>query len=282
MTRQRFARFLMTTTSCGMLALGVASCSSLSRAQSTAPTTLPTAQQVVDRYIDMTGGREAYASIRSRRQIGTIDVPAQGVKGTTRSATTRASATQPARGKLVSTLDGAGTIVQGFAGNVAYNVEAASGARLLANAEAIAAIQQLTINSEIDLSGFAQTSVTGVEEIRGKPCYRVELVTAAGQTVIRMYEVESGLLVRASSPLPSMGENVQAVVAYGDYQLAPPIKRPMFTRMQVGLPAILFVETRFSKVEHNVDLSDDETDPPDAVKDLIATQAKTTPPSDAR
>lgn len=270
--RRPFARVLSTCVLCAATLFGVASCASNpSVAQTTAPSTLPTAQQVFDRYVDVTGGRDAYASIRSRRQIGTVDVPAQGVKGTTRSATTRATATQPARGKIVSTLDGVGAVTQGFVGDVAYNVEAASGARLLVDEEALAAIQQLTINSEIDLAGYASSSVKGIEDVRGRPCYRVELVTARGQTVTRMYEVESGLLVRAASPLPSMGENVQAVVVYGDYQSAPPIRRPMFTRMQIGLPAILFVETRFTTVEHNVDLPEEELQPPDAVKDLIAT-----------
>jgi hypothetical protein len=269
------ARVISIAVLCGATMLGVGSCASnpsaaQSTTPSTVPATLPTAQQVIDRYVAVTGGAEAYGSIRSRRQVGSIEVPAQGVKGTTFSATTRPTATQPARGKIVSTLEGVGPVTQGFVGEVAYNVESATGARLLVGDEALAAIQQLTINAEIDLRGFASSSVTGVEEVRGKPCYRVELVTAGGQVVTRMYEVESGLLVRASSPLPSMGENVQAVVAYGDYQSAPPIKRPMFTRMQIGQPAILFVETRFTKVEHNVDLSDDELDPPAAVKDLMS------------
>ena len=110
--------------------------------------------------------------------------------------------------------------------------------------------------------------MAGIDTYRDKPCYRMVLTTAGGQEIVRLYDVESGLLVRASAPVPSLGKNVQMVVTYADYQSAPPIQRAMFTRMQVGIPGIVVVETRFTKVEHNIDLVDDELAPPDAVKQL--------------
>ncbi|MFT3786709.1 MAG: hypothetical protein QM770_11175 [Tepidisphaeraceae bacterium] len=258
----RFTGTLLTTLAiCGGCAI-VASCAAPTTPSATLPATLPTAQQVIDRYIEVTGGRAAYESIKSRRQVGTVDIPAQGVRGVTRSAVTRE------RGKLTSTLDSIGTVIQGFDHDLAYAVDPSTGARLLSGDEKNATIQQLTINAEIDLAGFLEARVTGIDTYRDKPCYRLALTTAAGQEIVRLYEVESGLLVRASAPVPSLGKGVQMVVTYADYQPAPPIQRAMFTRMQVGTPGIVVVETRFTKVEHNVEMDDDELAPPDAVKQL--------------
>src|SRR5208282_1577640 len=67
------------------LALGVCA-----QAQSSAPTNakpsvaaaMPTVDQVVDRYIQATGGRAAWQKALSRVSKGTIEVPAMNLSGT--------------------------------------------------------------------------------------------------------------------------------------------------------------------------------------------------------
>src|ERR1700676_1539520 len=41
---------------------------------------LPTGASILDRYIEVTGGKEAYAKHKSEIQSGTLEFPAQGLK----------------------------------------------------------------------------------------------------------------------------------------------------------------------------------------------------------
>ena len=42
---------------------------------------LPTAAQVLDRYIEVTGGKEAYAKVKSVSMLGTMEIKGQNVRG---------------------------------------------------------------------------------------------------------------------------------------------------------------------------------------------------------
>jgi len=46
------------------------------------PTTQPTGEQVMDRYVEVTGGKAAYDKIKSRIIHAKIAIPAQGMNGT--------------------------------------------------------------------------------------------------------------------------------------------------------------------------------------------------------
>src|ERR1700679_444915 len=47
-----------------------------------APRSLPTAEQVIDRYVEAIGGRAAWLSIHSRTSLGNVEFPSVHISGT--------------------------------------------------------------------------------------------------------------------------------------------------------------------------------------------------------
>ena len=85
---------------------------------------LPSAKQVLDRYLEVTGGRAAYEKTRHRTLTGSFELKALGVTGTL-------LLQQSAPDKMVTRIDvpGLGSIVKGTDGVHAWEVSAAAGAR---------------------------------------------------------------------------------------------------------------------------------------------------------
>jgi hypothetical protein len=240
------------------------SCQSLSWARDGA-STMPSAQSVVERFVQVTGGREAYSSIQTRRMSGTVEVHSSGIKGTTTVLIT------PTAGKIQSDLPGVGTSIQGYNGDVAYYIDPSTGPRILTGREREVCIQQLTVNAEISLDGFASAEVVGIENVGKSPCYKLELKSPAGDISHRYFDVDSGLLRRTVAPSDASTGTLMLRVSYDDYNTAPPIKRSMKTVLLVGDPSVLTIETRYDKVEHNVEISPAELELPDSIKALLPT-----------
>src|SRR5262245_35836743 len=100
---------------------------SLSAAQAPAPAAapLPPAKQILDRYVEVTGGRAAYEKAQHRTLTGTFELKGMGMKGSL-------LLQQSAPDKMRTQIDvpGVGTIVKGTDGKNAWEVNAVTGPRL--------------------------------------------------------------------------------------------------------------------------------------------------------
>src|SRR5579871_2809901 len=98
----------------GATALAGALCVSLSIGQAQTPKL--TVSEVMDKYIAATGGRAAYAKIKSTVVKGTLEVAPQGLKGTF-----SASAKAPNLLVVTQNIDGIGEIRQGYDGKTGWS-----------------------------------------------------------------------------------------------------------------------------------------------------------------
>src|ERR1700733_11126936 len=76
---------------------------------------LPKAESILDRYVEVTGGKAAYEKRKNAVETGTVEIKAQGLKGTV----TRYTA-EPAEGYLVMEIDGVGRLESGMDNGVAW------------------------------------------------------------------------------------------------------------------------------------------------------------------
>ena len=77
---------------------------------------LPKAETILDRYVEVTGGKAAYEKRKNAIETGTIEVKAQGLKGTY----TRYSA-EPAEAYSVAEIEGVGKIEDGIHNGIAWD-----------------------------------------------------------------------------------------------------------------------------------------------------------------
>lgn len=221
-------------------------------ATSTAPATtqaaLPTPAELIARYVSVTGGADAYASLKSRRAAGSFNLPDLGITGTL-------TTLLRSDGKALITIDvpGIGVVRQGISDNVVWSIHPTEGPKLLTGVEADTTRRALAIAPEITLEGYKESHVTGLADVNGRSAFQLELVADTGVRETRFYDAESGLLVKSIGIVTSGAGELTVTTFYTDYEDAPPIRIAMKVRQSMSGVS---PEQAFTKVEHNVDLPD--------------------------
>jgi len=175
---------------------------------------LPKPETIIDRYIEVTGGRAAYENRKSEVSTGTVELAAQGVKGTLVQY-----AAAPDNSYTAMEFDGVGKFEQGSADGVAWEKSTLLGPRVKSGAEKSQALREAVFNLELNWKKFYDKAETaGVETIDGEECYKVVLTPADGKAETRYYQKKSGLLVKMNMVgVNQMGEiHVESVVS--DYK----------------------------------------------------------------
>jgi hypothetical protein len=162
---------------------------------------LPTAGQVLDRYVQVTGGRSAWKS----KEIETDDIEGRTLDGTR--VVLRATVTISRKGDSLSTIRIPQNGSEGIFNGVAWALTRFSGPRIKTGTERNEAIRDSHILEEADWrSWYPNAKVEGVETVGSRRCYKVAL-HPAGTEKTEWFDVTSGLLVRrASSESSSTGE----------------------------------------------------------------------------
>jgi hypothetical protein len=223
----------------------------------------PKAEDILDNYVKVTGGKAAFDKIQSVVAKGTFELAGVGIKGAL-------TIYQAAPNKMYTEIDlGAmvGKIEQGTDGKVFWENSAIQGARLLEGDEKAAAKLEASINSEANWRDhYKSAELTGEENVDGKPAYKVVLTPKEGPPSTRFYDKTSGLLVKVAQTLNTpMGQvNTEAVIS--DYKKIGEITYPHKMQQKVGPQQVVIT---FDKVELNAKIPSERFALPEAVKKLV-------------
>lgn len=237
----------------------------------TTRTALPTAQEVIDRYTEATGGKAAYESLKTRRAEGTFSMADLGVE-----ATMTVLLRSDDRAVVTIDVPNVGTFRQGMGDGIVWTIRPTDGPRILTGAEAAATARTLRMDSEINLDGYREATVLDVVALNGRAAYRMQLTALADTLETRFYDVETGLLVRTIGKTGSSLGEITVSSNFTDYEDAPPIRMPM--KVQQMLPGAS-PESAMTKVEHNVEIPDEAFALPAEIVELRKQQAATQPTS---
>lgn len=176
---------------------------------------LPPASEIIDRYVEALGGREAVLSQPGSHAIGTFSMPAAGIEADLETY----SARNPDRSITTIEIPGLGTIREGYTGEYAWAVDPNLGPRLLEGDELDAAREAASTLGQIrDASMFQERTTVEQTEMNGEACYRVRLVWNSGRESFDCYSVETGLMVAQERVQPSPMGEIPVVILIGDYQ----------------------------------------------------------------
>lgn len=188
------------------------------RGQETPPAgardSLPTGAALLARYVEALGGEAAIRRHRSRHDVGTFALPAQGVQGTF-----EAFAAAPNRLFIRIEVPGLGTVRSGYDGQVAWSINPAVGPAVLEGRALDQHREQAHFYAPLDRELFI-TSLETVEKatFEGRPCYKVKAVTRWGEEYFEFYDAETGLLAgsvrRQESPMGA----VEVTTVVGEYK----------------------------------------------------------------
>jgi hypothetical protein len=228
---------------------------------------LPKAESILDRFVEVTGGKAAYEKRKTEIVTGTFAMPAQGLKGTF----TRYAA-EPDKSYLAMEFEGIGKMEQGTSGGVAWDKNPMTGPRVKSGEEKTQGMREAAFNEPIHWRKlYSKAETTGVETIDGDECYKVVMTPLEGKPETRYFSKKSGLVAKtAMTAVSPMGEvEVEALPsAYKDFG---GIKMPTKTVMkQAGQEFVL----TFESVKANEELPADRFEPPAEIKALLAKPAE--------
>jgi hypothetical protein len=210
---------------------------------------LPSVEQVLDKYVQALGGKAAIEKLTNRVAKGTFEIPAFGAAGTVESY-----AKAPNKQAVVIDIPGFGTIKQGFDGTVAWAVDPQSGMREQSGGELASTKRQAIFYRDLKLKEiYPKITVKGKEKVGEKDTYVLEATPADGSPEQWYFDTATGLLVRRDAEIESPQGNMAVQVYVDAYKEVDGIKIPSVSR-QVRSDFTLNI--KIDEVKHNVDIED--------------------------
>jgi uncharacterized protein DUF620 len=240
--------------SCTALVLGAAA--------AMAADDLPKGETILDKYVEVTGGKAAYAKIHSEISTGTMTVAAMGVKGDV-----TAYQAEPNKQLVEVNIEGIGKILEGTNGDVAWGLSAMQGPRIKEGEEKAKALESARLNGEAQWRDvYKSAETTGVEAVDGKDCYKVVLTPKTGSLVTKWYDKETNLLVKTSATLKTAMGEIQSEATMSDYRKEGDILVPHKTVSRaMGQEFTITIDT----VKHNAEIPKDKFDLPEEIQALV-------------
>lgn len=242
------------------IAIGAAMVLSLSFAR--AADDLPKADTILDKYVEVTGGKAAYEKHHNEVSSGTFEMAAMGLKG---SMTSYREA--PDKSYTETDLGSMGKVREGSDGKTYWSLNAMTGPHVKDGPEKAQAMLTSSFNAELNWrSLFKDAKTTGTETVDGKPCYDVLLTPMEGSAITQCYDKASYLMVKQSMTLQSpMGE--QTVESFAtDYRSEGGVLMPHKLRSTVANTEI---SISIDKVSFDTDIPADKFALPDEIKALV-------------
>jgi len=228
---------------------------------------LPKAETILEKYIEATGGKAAYAKVHGDISTGTMTFTAMGLTGQL-----VMYSLAPDKRLVEITLEGIGKLSEGVNGDVAWSMNAMQGPRLKEGEEKATTLLQARYNAEAQWRDLYKTVETvGVEQVDGKDAYKVLLTPKSGRPITKWYDKDTNLLVKIAMTSQSPMGEIAIETFPSDYRKEGDLIQPHKMVMKAAGQDLTMT---FDKVEYNADIPKDKFDPPAEVKALMNKPAK--------
>lgn len=220
----------------------------------------PTAEAIIEAYIEATGGRAVREKITALRAFGTMKVAKLGIGGKVEMITRTPNLT------LVTVdIDGIGRQQNGSDGTVVWEKASMTGARVLQGQERERSLRKAILHAELQWKTLYTTvELAGEVEFQGKPAWKVLSTTPLGDVETSYYDRETKLALGSEEIAKTqMGDmpTRSVILEWGEHG---GLKMP--TKI-VESTAGMEIEVTIDKVELNPELAADAfAVPPDVMK----------------
>ncbi len=226
---------------------------------------LKTGDAVLDRYVEVTGGAPAYARLHHMIMKGSMSMAAMGIKGAL-----TIYAAEPNKVSMSSEIGGVGKIVEGSDGTIAWTYSAMQGPQLKKGEELDDSLREALFHKETDWRTiFASADLAGVEDVDGKPAYKIVMTPKNGRPETNYYDQQSGLMVRHKSIRKTAFGDIPVDASFGGYRKDCGVTLPHSVTQTVAGQKIEMV---IDSVDCTTELPADAFQPPAEVKALLSKQ----------
>jgi zinc protease len=218
---------------------------------------MPTADQVLDHYVQAIGGRAAWLKLNSRVSKGSIEIPAMN------NLTGTVEIHEKAPNFMLAVINlGGAAFEQGFDGNIGWSNNPQNGLRELSGGELDDARREANFYHALELrKNYTKITVTGIERVDEHDTYALEATRAQGAPDKIYFDMQTGLMVRSVNQRYTPDGVTEFTADVDDYTEVDGVKLP-FTVRQTGASATFII--RFTEVHHNLQLTDSQFAKPPA------------------
>jgi len=224
---------------------------------------LPKGEAVLAKYVEATGGKAAYEQVHGSIARGSMALTAQNLKGTM-----TVYEQEPQQQVTVVEFPGIGRMEEGTDGKIAWSTSALEGARLKQGEEKAVALRSANMETKfLDWKKlFKSVENAGIEDVDGKPCYKLVLTPLVGRPETEYYDKATGLLVKQTATVAMPMGDIPVTMSIGDYRKEGQILMPHKLQQSVAGQKI---EITIESVALNPEFPDKRFEPPADVKALI-------------
>jgi hypothetical protein len=234
---------------------------------------LPKADVILDKYVEVTGGKAAYGKLKNRITKATFEIPAQGLK-----ADLTVYSARPNKMYTLLESDALGKIEKGTDGEVAWESNMMAGPQIKEGDEKTFLMREATFDSATQWRKlYKKVECVGLETVDDQPCYKVVLTPADGTSMTRYYNKQSGLLVKVEMSVTTPMGTIPLESYVSDYKAVDDVLLPHKVRtIATGVERLITIQS----IEHNIEMPKDRFKLPEDVQVLVdkqkAEQAKPT------
>jgi hypothetical protein len=222
---------------------------------------LPKAEEILDKFVEVTGGKAAYEKTHNEKSTGTFEFVGKGVKG----ALTIYRA-EPKKMYTRVDLENVGAIEDGTDGETAWMLSVMQGPHIKEGEERAVSLRQATMREPVVWRTlYKSAETTGIENVDGAACYKVVLTPNEGKPETQYYDKKSNLLVKMTmTAVTQMGE-IPTETLVSDYKEQNGLLSPRKIRQKVLGQEF---EITIAQIEYNSDIPKDRFDLPNEIKAL--------------
>ena len=207
---------------------------------------LPSVDQILDKYVAASGGREAIEKLTSRMSKGTIEIPTFNASGTYEQYN------KANRQVTISKFEGYGVVTQCFDGQAGWASDPQQGMRDMSGHELALTKRAADLQGVLHTKQHYKTlAVSGKGKVGDHDAYILDGVLPEGGTEKLYFDTQSGLLLRMETPI----ENATFNILFEDYRDVEGMKLPATIKQESPQISII---VKVQETKNNVPVDDDK------------------------
>lgn len=223
---------------------------------------LPTGAAVLEKSLEMTGGRAAFEQVKSRVSTVKLKMEQVGIEGTI-----TMQQTADGNALMVANLPGIGETRTGLTDGVVWESNPMTGVRVVEGAEKQQQLRALRLNAELQPDKyFRKIETVGREKVGDRETFKVVLTPTDGEPETRYYDAENFRLLRVETAVQSPMGVIRATSDMSDYKQVDGMDMPhVIVQSLQGMKIV----TTMDEVKHNVEIDPSVFALPEDVKKLL-------------
>jgi len=226
------------------------------------PAEIPSAEKILDRFVEATGGIKAYDKLMNSVVKGSLEIPAAGI-----ALEVTVYSARPNKAYSKAESPAIGTFESGSDGTICWENSTMQGARILEGAELAEKMREFRFENMAYWRGVYDTvTVAGIDTVAGNPCYKVVLKAKDGKPIAYFFDQKSGLLAKTVTIVPSQMGDISVEAFPSDYRKEGDILVSHKTNMKLmGQDRVMTL----TSVTYNAAIPDSVFAIPAAVQELL-------------